>query len=48
MRLVDCVQVLRRRQDENLRALSSPALQKRQGTKSREVGYGWAVSAMEN
>jgi hypothetical protein len=33
------VQVFGRRQDETLLALGRPASKKRQGTKSREVGY---------
>jgi hypothetical protein len=33
------VQIFERRNDETVRLLSEPASKKRQGTKSREVGY---------
>ena len=41
-----CVQVFGRRDDEAIPALMRPAAEKRQGTKSREVGYGAGQRAL--
>jgi hypothetical protein len=40
------VQVFGRRHDVPVRALMRPATEKRQGTKSREVGHWLAASAL--
>jgi hypothetical protein len=41
------VQVFGRRHEEAIHALQRPASEKRQSTKSREVGHWLAASAME-